>query len=82
MEVFFGVYADGVEVGGFDVDVDAVFEEAELLQALSALELAGRQRGEEMQRSLAVGVEADVLPVFGCGVVVGVAVVGMMEREK
>ena len=27
-EVFFGVYTNGVEDGGFDVDVDAVFEEA------------------------------------------------------
>ena len=28
VEVFFGVDAYGVEAGGFDVDVDAVFEEA------------------------------------------------------
>ncbi len=41
VEVFFGVDAYGVEVGGFDVDVDAVFEEAELLEALGLFEDAG-----------------------------------------
>ena len=30
VEVLLGVDADGVEVGRFDVDVDVVFEEAEL----------------------------------------------------
>ncbi len=40
-EVGFGVYADGV-VGGFgDVDVDVVFEQAELFQAFGLFEGAG-----------------------------------------
>ena len=40
-EVFFGVYAYGVVVGGFDVDGDVVFEEAELFEALGLFEGAG-----------------------------------------
>ena len=40
-EVFFGVYAYGVVVGGFDVDVDVVFQEAELLEAFDLFEDAG-----------------------------------------
>ena len=76
MEVFFGVDADGVEVGGFDVDVDAVFEEAELFEALGLFEGAGGESGEAVEGGFAVGVEADVLPVLRCGVVFGIAVVG------
>ena len=41
-EVGFSVDADGVELGGLDVDAEAVLEEAELLEALGAFELAGR----------------------------------------
>ena len=63
VKVFFGVDADGVVVGGLDVDVEAVFEEPELLQALGAFEWAGRQGREALERGLAIGIEADVLPV-------------------
>ena len=42
VEVFFGVDAYGVEVGGFDVDGDVVFDEAELFEALGLFEDAGR----------------------------------------
>jgi len=73
-EVFFGVDADGVEVGGLDVEVDAVFEETELFQALGLFEDAVGQGGELLERGFAVGVEADVLPVWGGGA--GVAVAG------
>jgi hypothetical protein len=38
LEVGFGVDADGVLVGGFDVEVEAVFEEAELLEAFGVFE--------------------------------------------
>jgi len=38
MEVFFGVDTYGVEGSGLDVDVDVVFEEAELFEALSLFE--------------------------------------------
>jgi hypothetical protein len=62
-EVFFGVDADGVVWGFGDVEGDAVFEQAELLQALGLFERAGSERGEAGQRRLAVGVEAEVLPV-------------------
>ncbi len=64
MEVFFGVDADGVEVGGLDVDGDAVFEEAELFEALGVFERAVGQGGEALEGGFAVGVEADVLPVL------------------
>ena len=64
MEVFFGVDADGVEVGGLDVDVYAVFEEAELLKALGLFQCAWRQGGEALECCFAVRVEADVLPVL------------------
>ena len=75
LEVFFGVDAYGVEVGGFDVDGDSVFEEAELFEALGLFEGAGGQGGEAVEGGFAVGVEADVLPVVRWDYV-GVAVVG------
>ncbi len=76
VEVFFGVDAYGVEVGGFDVDVDAVFEEAELLEALGLFEGAGGQGGEAQERGFAVGVEADVLPVLRGVANAGIAIIG------
>ena len=75
MEVFFGVDAYGVEVSGFDVDVDAVFEEAELFEALGLFEGARGQGGEALECCFAVGVEADVLPVLRrCGAVAGLPI--------
>lgn len=76
LEVFFGVYAYGVVVGGFYVDVDSVFEEAELFEAFGLFECARGQGGETFQRGFAVGVEADVFPVFGRGVLAWLSVVG------
>jgi hypothetical protein len=74
LEVFFGVYADGVEVRGFNVEAETVFEEAELLQALGRFEWGWGEGGEAVEGGLAVGVEAEVFPVGdGAG---GVAVVG------
>ncbi len=81
MEVFFGVDADGVEVGGLDVDGDAVFEEAELLEALGVFEGAGGQGGEALEGGFAIGVEADVLPVLWCGLVAVVGDGGAGEVE-
>ena len=81
MEVFFGVDADGVVVRGFDVDVDAVFEEAELLEAFGLFEGAGGQGGEALECRFAVGVEAYVLPVFRIGVVAVVGDGGAGEVE-
>jgi hypothetical protein len=63
LEVGFGVYADGVEVGGGYVERDAVFEEAELFEALGLLEGAVGEGGEDPEGGFAVGIEADVLPV-------------------
>jgi hypothetical protein len=50
VEVFFGVDTDGVEGGGLDVDVDSVFEEAELFEALGLFEGAGGQGWELVER--------------------------------
>ena len=63
-EVGFGIDADGVVGSGFDVDVDAVFEEAQLFEAFGLFECAVRQGGEAFERGLAIGVEAQVLPVL------------------
>jgi hypothetical protein len=76
VKVFFGVDADGVEVGEFDVDVDFVFEEAELFEAFGVFESAVGEGGEAVEGCFAVGVEAYVLPVFRGGVVFGIAVEG------
>ena len=65
LEIFFRVYSDGVEVGGLDVDGDVVFEEAQLFEALGLFEGAWGKGGEAFEDGLAVGVEADVLPVGG-----------------
>jgi hypothetical protein len=67
VEVFFGVDSNGVVFGGLDVDGDVVFEEAELFEALGLFEEAGREGGEALEGGLAVGVEADVLPVLRRG---------------
>ena len=55
-EIFFRVYSDGVEFGGFDVDIDTVFEEAELFEAFDLFEGAGGQGGEALECGFAVGV--------------------------
>jgi hypothetical protein len=81
VEVFFGVDADGVEVGGLDVDGDAVFEEAELLEAFGVFERAVRQGGEALEGGFAIGVETDVLPVLRCGAVAVVWDGGAREVE-
>lgn len=65
VEVLFCVYAYGV-CGGFGyVDVDVVFEQAELLEAFDLFERRGWERGEALESGAAVGVEAKVLPA-GC----------------
>jgi hypothetical protein len=63
LEIFFGIDSDGVEFGGLDVDGDVVFEEAELFEAFDLFEEAWWEGGEAFEGGLAVGVEADVLPV-------------------
>lgn len=65
VQISFGIDANGVGVGGLDVDTQTVLEEAELFEALGEFELAGGQGGEAIQRGLAIRVEADVLPVLG-----------------
>src|ERR1035441_7317814 len=72
-KILFSVDADCVVGGGFDVNLDAVFEEAELFETLGALKLGGRERWEKVERRFAIGVKANVLPVKRGG---AVAVVG------
>jgi hypothetical protein len=81
LEVGFGVYADGVEVGGGDVDGDAVFEEAELFEALGVFEGAVGEGGEDLKGGFAVGIEADVLPIrrFDTVAVIGDGGAGEVE---
>jgi len=74
LEVFFGVYADGVVRGFGYVEGEAVFEQAKLFETFGLFEVADRQRGEALKRSFAVGIEAEVLPDLG--VAGGVAVEG------
>jgi hypothetical protein len=69
VEVFFSVDADGVVLGGGDVEAEAVFEETELLEALGTFEGAGGELGEAVECVAAVGVEADVLPILRVGAV-------------
>lgn len=64
-QILFCIDADGVRRSGGNVDVDAVIEEAQLLEALDLLKPGGRQRGEFLERSFAVGVNAEVLAVPG-----------------
>ena len=80
-EVFFGVDTDGVEASGFDVDVDVVFEEAELFEALGLFEGADGQGGEALERRSAVCVEADVLPVSRRNIIAVVGDGGAGEVE-
>ena len=81
MEIFFGVDADGVVVGGFDVDGDSIFQKTELFEALGLFEGAGGQGGEALERCFAVCVETDVFPILGRGVIATVGDGGAGEVE-
>ena len=81
VEILFSVDADGVVLRGGDVEVEAVFEEAELLEALGALERARWKLGEAVEGFAAVGIEADVLPVVGIDLVTVVGDRGTGEVE-
>jgi hypothetical protein len=48
VEVVFGVYAYGVCEGFSYVDVDVVFEQTELFEALDLFERRGWERGEAL----------------------------------
>ncbi len=72
-QVFFGVDPDRRLVGLHDDDRDAVLQEAELLQALRALQRGRRQGMEAVERRGPVRVEPDVLVAHGMD---PVAVVG------
>ena len=67
-KVGFRVHADGVEVGGLNVERYAVLQITQLLQTLGVLQHAGGQGREEIERGLAIGVQADVFPVGGRGI--------------
>ena len=64
-EVFFCIDADGVAGGRGDVDVDAVVEQAELLEAFDLLDPGGRRGREFLQRGFAIGVDAEMLAIAG-----------------
>jgi len=62
-QVGFGVDANGVVVGGLDVDLETILEEPKLFETLGAFKLAGGQAGELVDCGLAISVESDVFPV-------------------
>ena len=55
-DVRFGVDAHGVEVDGLDVEGDAVFEQAELFEALGLFERGRLECAEAKQGRSAIGV--------------------------
>lgn len=76
-----GVDAYGVEINGFDVQGEAVFEQAQLLEAFGLFQRTGFEGSEAQEGRAAVGVEAQVLPVGGFTVgevagEIGVPIVG------
>ena len=71
-QIFLGVDADGVARRGCYVDVDAVVEQTELLEALEALDPGGRKRGKALQGGFAVGVDSQVLAIAGEALTVAV----------
>ena len=74
MEIFLGVDSDGVEFGGFYMDVDAIFKKAKLFQAFGLLEETGRQSREALKGGFAVGIEAYVFPIPGRDSVTGLSI--------
>src|SRR5271170_2259836 len=61
--VFLGVHTDGVVGCRLDVNVDAVFEKAKLLQPLGGLERARGQCWKAIEGGFAISVEAEMLAV-------------------
>src|ERR1700678_1326993 len=65
LQVLFGIDADGVAWRRGYINVDAVIEQAQLLEAFHAFHPRGSQCGEALQGGLAVGVDAEVLTIAG-----------------
>ncbi len=65
VEVVDGVDANGVAVGLGYVDVDSIFQQAELLEALDLFEVRRGELREGGEGFAAVGVEAEVFAVGG-----------------
>jgi len=80
-EIILSVDADGIEVGRLDVDAEAVFEEAKLLQPLGLLKKSVGKRRETFERGFTVGVETDVFPVLRTGFVAVIRDGGTGEVE-
>ena len=57
------VHADRIVFRFDHVNAETIFEPAQLLELLDALQFAGRQRGKFQQRVAAITVEADVFPM-------------------
>lgn len=65
VEVVDGVDADGVAVGLGYVDIDSIFKQAELFEALDLFEGRGGELREGGDGFRAIGVEAEVLAIGG-----------------
>src|SRR5664280_1642325 len=61
LQIFFRVHAHRVERRLSYVDCNAMIEEAELFQALAALQFRLRPRAEGIEGGFAISIEADVL---------------------
>jgi hypothetical protein len=62
-QIRLSVYADGVAGSLGHVKGNAIFKQPQLLQPLDLLQRRGRQRGEPLQRGLAIGINSQVLAV-------------------
>src|SRR5271157_3220130 len=63
LQVCLGVHSNGVEWSFGHMNCNAVFEEAQLFQPLAALKVRFRPSAEGVQRSFAIGIEAQVFVV-------------------
>ena len=80
-EIILSVDADGIELGGFDVDAETVFEKSKLFEPLGSLKKPVRKCGKAFERVFTVGVEADVFPVLRTGFVAVIRDGGAGEVE-
>src|SRR6267142_5298877 len=62
-QVVFRVYPNSIVNRLRDMNRDAIFQEAQLLQALAALQCGLRERAEAVERGLAIGIKAEMLEV-------------------
>jgi hypothetical protein len=65
LQILFRIHANRVARRIGNINRNAVFEKPQLLQALQLFKRRGRQRGEALQRGLAIGIDAEMLAIAG-----------------